>query len=76
MISAETMLVQRVATRRTVIRLLLTAALCLSSAPPASAAPAARWPVKRGAGPAIDEERRGWVRRCAGSPALDRRYAR
>ena len=57
MIGAETMLVQRVATRRTVIGLLLTAALCLSSALPASAAPAAPVAGETAApAPAIDEE--------------------
>jgi hypothetical protein len=57
MIGAETMLVQRVATRRTVIRLLLTATLCLSSALPASAAPAAPVAGETAApAPAIDEE--------------------
>jgi len=57
MIGAETMLVPRVAPPRTVIGLLLTAALCLSSAPPARAAPAAPVASETAAPPpAIDEE--------------------
>ena len=57
MIGVETMLVQRVATRRTVIGLLLTAALCLASALPASAAPAAPVAGETAApSPTIDEQ--------------------
>ena len=55
MIGAE--IVQRVATRRTVIGLLLTAALCLSSALPESAAPAAPVSGETAApSPAVDEQ--------------------
>src|SRR5438034_86703 len=57
MIGAETLLVQRAATRRTVIGVLLTAALCPSSALPASAAPAAPAAGETAApSPTVDEE--------------------